>query len=132
MNAPATSPVRNGYSTISTLHWSSISLGYMNPSVNGTGSSSLSHRAVQAVVVELGLRRQVRLQHLHAVGPQKFVDRVFGVFQVRQLARARGTVFHAGRGQPLGDPVVAERAFLGHVLFRMQEAAAVRAGLYAI
>ena len=45
----------------------------MNPSVNGT-RSSLSHRAVKAVVVELGLRGQVRFEHLNFVGPQKFVN----------------------------------------------------------
>src|SRR6185437_12016854 len=131
MNAPATNPVKNGYRTIRTLHCSSTSLGYMNPSVNGT-RSSLSHRAVKAVVVELGLRCQVRLQHLNFVCPQKLVNGVLGVLEVGQLPRAGGAVLAAGRGQSLGDPVITKRAFLRHVFLRMQEAAAVRTCLYAV
>src|SRR5664279_5746914 len=60
MNAPATSPVRNGYSTIRTLHWSSTSFGYMKPSTGICNRSSLSHRAIQAVVKQLGAGGQVR------------------------------------------------------------------------
>src|SRR5579864_7065011 len=95
-------------------------------------SSLLPHRAVKAVVIELGLRGQVRLEHLYLVAPQEFVNRIFRILQVGQLARARGAVFAAGRGQSLGDAVIAERALLRHVLFRMQKATSIRARLYAV
>src|SRR5208282_218810 len=132
MNAPATNPVRNGYNTISTLHWSSISFGYMKPSTPFISVARLlaaskhssrcyphrssrwsSHRTIQAVVKHLGVSRHVRFQHLHAMGFQELVNRVVGILQVGQLPRTRRTRLAACGGQALPDPVIAERAFLG-------------------
>src|ERR1035438_10231744 len=90
MNAPATSPVMNGYKTISTLHWSTISFGYMKPSTpfisprsssESTSSShpSSTHRAVQTVVEDLRAGGHLGFQHLYAVGPQELVDGVLGI-----------------------------------------------------
>src|ERR1044071_6241058 len=103
----------------------------MKPSV-GTERISLSHCAVQAAVIKLGLRGQMRFQYLHAVRPQIFMDRVLRVPEVRQLARAGRTVFAARGGEALADPVIAKRALLGHVFLRMQKAAPVRTGLNTI
>ena len=55
-----------------------------------------------------------------------------GFLQVGQHARLRGTGFAAGRGEALRDAVIAQRAFVGRVRFRIEEAAAVRAGLDAV
>src|SRR5271165_4143586 len=87
MNAPATRPVRNGYRTISTLHWSSTSFGYMKPSTPGiivnrlliapaVSRRSSSHRTIQVVVKHLGMGRHVGFQDLNVVGLQEFVNRV--------------------------------------------------------
>src|SRR5271157_86077 len=139
MNAPATSPVRKGYSTISTLHWSSISLGYMKPSTPGISVTSLlvaskpsSHRTIQAGVKDLGVGRHVRFQDLDAMGFQELVNRVVGILQVRQLPRPGRTRLAACGGQAFRDPVIAESAFLGGLGFRIDEAATVGAGLHAI
>src|SRR5208283_3421377 len=128
MNAPATSPVRNGYNTIRTLHWSSISFGYMKPSTPGISLTSLlvaskhsshrsSHRTIQSVVKHLGMGRHVGFQDLNAVSPQEFVNRVVGIFQVRQLPRPRRTRLAACGGQAFRDPVIAESTFLGGLRF---------------
>src|ERR1700739_1090284 len=79
MKAPATNPVRNGYRTISTLHWSSTSLGYINPSI---WVVSLANRAVHAVVKHLRPCGEMRFQNLHCVGLQKRMDWIFGIFEV--------------------------------------------------
>src|SRR5215475_9522756 len=129
MNAPATSPVRNGYSTIKTLHWSSTSLGYMNPS---TTCISLADRAVQAVVEHLRAGREMRLQHLHRVGLEKFVNGIVGIFQICQLPCPGRAVLTARRGQPFADAVITQRAFVSCVLCRVKEPATVGASLNAI
>src|SRR5271157_1888408 len=111
------------------LHWSSTSLGYMNPSMT---SSSVPDRTVEAVVKELRASREMRLQDLHRVRFQKGVYRIAGIFQVGQLPRARGTCLATCGGQALRDPVITERAFIGSMFFGMEETASVRAGLDAI
>src|ERR1700693_147445 len=151
MHAPATSPVRNGYSTIRTLHCSSISFGYMKPSTPDISVTSLlavskhsshylsrclsrwsSHGTIQSVVKHLGVSRHVRFQNLHAMGFQELVNRVVGILQVGQLPRARRTGLAACGGQTFRDPVIAESAFLGGITLRVDEAATVRAGLHTI
>ena len=54
------------------------------------------------------------------------------VLQIRQHARRRGARLAARRRQALRDAVITERALLRHVLFRMDEPAAVRTRLDAI
>ena len=49
-----------------------------------------SHRPIHAVVEDLCARRHVRFQDLHAMGLQEFVNRILGILQICQLARAGG------------------------------------------
>ena len=63
---------------------------------------------------------------------QELVHRVLGVLEIHQLPRAGGAVLAAGRGQALGDAVVAERALVHGFGFGVQVAAAVGAGLHAV
>src|SRR5208283_2871622 len=111
------------------LHWSSTSLGYMNPSMT---SSFLPDRTVEAAVEQLRASREMRLQDLHRVRLQKGVNRIVGILQVGQLPRACGTCLATCGGQALRDPVITERAFVGSMFFGMEETASVRAGLDAI
>src|SRR5208282_2627916 len=111
------------------LHWSSTSLGYMNPSMT---SSSLPDRTVEVVVEQLRASRKMRLQDLHRVRLQKGVNRIVGILQVGQLPRARGACLATGGGQTLRDPVITERAFIGGMFLGMEETASVRAGLNAV
>src|SRR5947209_326938 len=132
MNAPATRPVMYGYRTMSTLHCSSISLGYMKPCTPGIIAvimSPLPHRSVEIFIEDLRPCRHLRLQHLHVVRAQKFVHRVGGVLQIRKLARAGGTRLAARRGQAFGDAVITERALARRLFHGIEKAASVRAGL---
>src|SRR6185369_7671822 len=102
------------YSTMRTLHWSSTSFGYMNPSTPGMSllpvalghrrakTDGLPHRAVQSVVVDLGACRHLWLQHLNLVRAQVLVRRIVRVLQIGDLARARRTDLDARGDQPLG------------------------------
>src|ERR1035437_4495861 len=92
----------------------------------------LSHRAVEVLVIDLGLRRHVRLQHRDFVIAQKRVHRVVGILEVHQLARAGGAILAAGSGQTLGNAVVADGALVHGFGFGLQIAAAVGAGLHAV
>src|SRR5512135_1788415 len=119
------------------LHWSSTSLGYMNPWTAGNTLPIgvlrlLPHRAVEAVVVDLGARRHLRLQHEHVVLAQELMDRVLFVLQVAELPRARGARLAARRRQALGDALVAQRALVGRLGPRVDEPAAVGACLHAV
>src|SRR5271157_3577873 len=90
MNAPATRPVMYGYRTMSTLHCSSTSFGYMKPCTPaGPIFAPLPHRPVQVLVVDLGARGHVRLENLHIVVSQELMHRVGGVLQIGQFPRAR-------------------------------------------
>src|SRR5208337_2170752 len=129
MKAPATSPVRNGYSTIRTLHWSSTSFGYMNPSIRVV---SLANRPVQPVVEHLRSCSEVRLQHLDHVSLQKSVNWIMRILQVRQLPRPGRTRFATRGGQALRDAVVTQGAFLRRMPVRMKKAASVRTCLNAV
>src|SRR5512146_29160 len=139
MNAPATSPVMNGYKTISTLHWRAISFGYMKPStplivprLSSPVPGSLANRTVQFVVESLRAGGHLRLKHLHAMSLQEFMDWIIRILQVNKLTCARRAVFAAGGRQALRNPVVAERALVGHLLLRMNVTATIRASLHAI
>src|ERR1017187_3688493 len=66
------------------------------------------------------------------MGFQEGVNGIVGILEVGQLARAGRTRLAAGGSQVLGDPVIAERAFVRDLFFVMDVAAAVRAGLHAI
>src|SRR5208337_4704961 len=106
-----------------TLHCSSTSFGYMKPSTPAIiASLPLSHSAVQVLVVDLGLGGHVRLQYLDLVVAQDLVHRVLGILEIHQQARSGGAVFAAGRGEPLGDAVITERAFVNRLLPGMQVA----------
>src|ERR1035437_2944838 len=63
---------------------------------------------------------------------QELMNRIVGIFQVSKLASARRTVFAAGSRESFGNPVIAERTFLGGFLLRIDETAAVRTCLHAI
>src|SRR5208337_2366220 len=69
---------------------------------------------------------------LHAVGLQEFMNRVIGVFQVRKLPRPRRAHLAAGGRESFGDPVIAEGTFLRGFRLWVDEAAPIRARLYAI
>src|SRR5215831_11762688 len=99
----------------------------MKPSTGMPFMVLLSHRAVEAVVKSLGLCREVWFQHLHAVGLNKFVYRIVGILEVDELAGASRASLATGRGESLGDAVVAECVLRGGIGFRIQEAAAIRA-----
>src|SRR5260370_15529564 len=117
---------------MSTLHCSSISLGYMNPSTPGIIIGLLSNRTVQVLVIDLRLGRHLGLQDHHFVFAQEFVDRILGVLEIDQLARAGGTGFAACGGESLGDAVVAEGAFVDGLALGVEVAATVGTGLDAI
>src|SRR5271165_5327833 len=74
----------------------------------------------------------MRFQNLHAVGLQKFMNRVFGVLQVGKLASGRRAHLAARGRESLGDPVIAESAFVRSLCVWIDEAAPVRACLHAI
>src|ERR1039457_1250808 len=118
---------------MSTLHCSSTSFGYMKPSTPGIINRSYSaHCAIQILVVDLGSRGHVRFQNLDLAGAQDFVDRVFGALEIHQQTGAGGAVFAAGRGEALGDAVVAQGALVDGLRLRMQIAATIRAGLHTV
>ena len=56
----------------------------------------------------------------------------FGFLQIAEGARPGRAGLAAGGGQPLGDPVIAEGALVHRVRARVDEAAAVGAGLHAV
>ena len=92
----------------------------------------LSHRTVQPEVVSLGAGGHLRLQYLHAVRFQELVNRVVGILEIHQLPRTGRANLATRGGQALGDPVIAKRALVRDSFFRVNIAAAVRAGLHAI
>ena len=79
------------------------------------------------VAAEMGFQGE------HLVLLDERLDRIVchGVFQVAKDARFCRADLHAGRFQSPRDAVIAQRAFLRRFGFRIQEAAAVRAGLDA-
>src|SRR4051812_45191883 len=132
MKAPATRPVMNGYSTMRMLHWSSTSLGYMNPCTPGmtcllgeTARPSLPNGPVETVVIDLGAGRHLRLQDLDWMRAQELVHRIGRVLEIRDLPRARRARLATGRLQPLRDAVIAERALVGGIGARIDVAAPV-------
>ena len=60
------------------------------------------------------------------------MDRILGVLEIDQLARAGGTVFAACGGESLGDAVVAEGAFVDGLALGVEVAATVGTGLDAV
>src|SRR6266545_6439804 len=118
--------------TMRMLHWSSTSLGYMKPSTPGMSPFLLSHRAVQAVVVDLGAGGHLRLQDLHGMIAEELMDRIFRIIEIPQHPRSRGAGLAAGRGEAARDPVITEIAFVDRVRARIDEPAAVGARLHAI
>src|SRR5215471_14606564 len=114
------------------LHCNSTSLGYMKPSTPGIIVRSLSHRAVQVFVVDLGFGSHLRFQDRYLVLAQEFVDRVLRILEIDQLPRRGGAILAARGGQPLGDAVITQRALVRGAGFRMQVTAAVRACLNAV
>src|ERR1035441_9959387 len=118
---------------MSTLHCNSTSFGYMKPSTPGIIIRSYSaHRAIQVLVINLGSRGHVRFQDLDFVGAQDFVDGVLRASQIHQQTGAGGAVFAAGRGEALGDAVVAQGTLVHGLRLRVQIAAAIRAGLHTV
>src|ERR1035441_4119666 len=82
----------------------------MKPSTPGIINRSYSaHFAIQVLVVDLGSGGHVRFQDLDHVGAQDLVDGVFGVLEIHQQTGAGGATLAAGRGEALGDAVVAQR-----------------------
>ena len=63
---------------------------------------------------------------------QELVDRVLRVLEVAEHPRLGGAGLAAGGGEPLRDPVVAEAALVHRLGARVDEAAAVGAGLHAV
>src|ERR1035438_5221114 len=114
------------------LHCNSTSLGYMKPSTPGIIVRSLTHRAVEVLVIDLGFGSHLPLQYLYFVLAQEFMHRILGIFEIHQLARAGGAILAAGGSQPLGNAVVAQSTLIHRVLFGMQIAAPVGAGLHAV
>src|SRR5262245_11670240 len=111
------------------LHCSSVSLGYMKPSTPGIMISSLSHRSVQVLVVDLGFGGHLWFQNGDLVVAQEGVHGILGVLEVHQLPRLGGAVFAAGGGQAFGDAVVTEGALIHRFGFGIEVTATVRAGL---
>src|SRR5579871_6799134 len=66
------------------------------------------------------------------MGAQEFVNRIFRVFQVRQLACPCRTYLSTRGGQPFRDPVITERALFRGVGFRIDEPASIRTCLHAV
>src|SRR5262249_21120904 len=114
------------------LHWSSTSLGYMNPSTPGIIDSPLPDRPIQVLVIDLGLSGHIGLQNFDLVDAQKLVHGILRIFEIDQLPRAGGAILAAGGSETPGDAVVTERALVDRVLLGMQVAAAVGAGLDAV
>src|SRR5215471_13497631 len=105
------------------LHCSSVSLGYMKPSTPGIMISSLSHRSVQVLVVDLGFGGHLWFQDRHFVVAQEGVHGILGVLEVHQLPRLGGAVLATSRGQAFSDAVIAEGALIHRFGFGIQVAA---------
>src|ERR1051325_3918756 len=98
-----------------------------------TSSAISPHLLVEVGVKRARLRAQMRFQRVNLV---LIDERLNGIVLHRMLeiakkARLGGTDFHARRFQSARDAVVTERAFLGRMGVRIQEAATVRTGLDA-
>ena len=85
---------------------------------------SLPHRTIKFVVEDFCARSHLRLQDLNAVRLEELVDRIIGILQVRELARSGRARLATCCRQALGNPVVAECAFVRDLLNRMDIAAA--------
>src|SRR5271157_5273390 len=95
--------------------------------------SMLPDLLVDVRVEDPRLGAQVRLEREHLVLADEFLDRVVldRVLQIAEDARLGGANLDAGRLQPARDAVVAKRALLSSLRHRVQEPAAVGAGLDA-
>src|ERR1043166_9031840 len=104
-------------------------------SENGAASSAiiLPHLLVHARIQHARPGAQVRFEGLNLVGRNEPLDRIVsaGILQVAENSRLGGADLDAGRFEPAGDAVIAQRAFFRGLGLGIQEAAAVRAGLNA-
>jgi len=78
------------------------------------------------------LRPVLVFEHSHSLSRNNFGYRVIGVFKVRQPASAERTTLYTGRLQTFGNPVVAEIAFVGDLVLRVEKPHAVGASHDAV
>ena len=95
-------------------------------------SCSLSHRSVQILVEHLGARSPYAASTPARCGFSEIRGSDPWDSSGRRARAPRGTGFAAGRGESLGDAVIAQRALVGRVRLGVEEAAAVGAGLDAV
>src|SRR5450756_274346 len=86
-----------------------------------------AHLPIQPDVEDIGFGAIFWPQDADAVGSDHFCNVIVRVFHIADLSRAERACLHAGRLQPLGYAVIAERAFLCGVIHGMEEPGAVRA-----
>ncbi len=76
---------------------------------------------LEADVKDLGFGAVFFLQHPDPLSHDDLRDRVIGVLDIADQARTEGACVHAGGLHSLRDPVIAEVALLGCVIYRVEE-----------
>jgi len=90
------------------------------------------HDGVETEIEDVRLCPVLVFEHSHSLSRNDFGYRVIGVFEVRQPSSAECATLNAGRLQAFGNPVVAEIAFVGDLVFRVEEPHAVGASHDAV
>src|SRR5674476_1320254 len=100
--------------------------------MNCENQAILDHVLVYAHIKDIRRIAGLGFQHAHSIVLDKLAYCTLLVVAIAENARADRTNLDAGRLQPLGNAVVTPGARVGDVLFLIEEARAVRAGLHAI
>jgi hypothetical protein len=87
---------------------------------------------IETEVKDVRLRPVLVFEHSHSLSRNDFGYRVIGVFEVRQPSSAERATLNAGWLQTFGNPVVAEIAFVGDLVHRVEEPHAVGASHDAV
>src|ERR1019366_2070067 len=100
--------------------------------MNCENQAILDHVLVYAHIKDIRRIAGLGFQHAHSIVLDKLAYWTLFVVAIAENARADRTNLHASRLQAFSDAVIAPGALVGDVLFLIEEARAVRAGLHAI
>src|ERR1035441_6543476 len=87
---------------------------------------------VYANIEDIGSIAGFWFENIDPVVGEKLADRTLFIIAIAEDARTDWTDFNTGRQQSLGDAVIAPGAFVGNLLFRIEEPCAVRTGLNTV
>jgi hypothetical protein len=90
------------------------------------------HDGIETEVKDMRLRTVLVFKYSHSLSHNDFGYRVIGVFKVRQPSSAERATLNAGWLQTFGNPVIAEIAFVGDLVLRVEEPHAVGASHDAV